>query len=778
MGFFRRGPGRRASAPVHVSGAVIAPVTSISKGLFRRLPRKVRLLIVAPLALASATAAVVAGMMVYYTITFPDPLTLRHKERASVIRILARDGSSIGQRGGSQDYIPLDLLPHLVIDAVVATEDRRFKEHWGLDPVGLLRASFANMRAGRFAQGGSTLTQQLAKNLFLTPDRTMARKMEELVLAFWLEMRLSKTEILELYLNRVYFGGGAYGIEAAAQRFFDKSSRELTIAEAAVIAGLLKAPSKYSPTANPGAARARGRTVLNKMRDAGVITAEQEKKARAEIVQFASARQAGESSGAEYAVDYVVERLPALIGPGHTDLVVETTIDPDLQRRANDIVKKELVLQGSVLAANQAAAIVLDTEGGIRALVGGRSYAESQFNRAVRARRQPGSTFKPFVYLAALEGGLKPDSVAYDLPLSIQGWSPHNENGRYTGAVTLRHALAHSINTVAVRLILDMGPRRVSDVARRLGIKSPLRDEPSLALGTSEVSLLELASAYGAFGNGGHRIEPHAIRCVRMGSGRILYARTAPGSEQTISSQNVGAMSDMLNEAMIHGTGKRAAIPLHLAAGKTGTSQKFRDAWFVGYTAHLTAGVWVGNDNGAQMNKVRGGQLPAEIWRQIMQVAHARMAPLMLPGTSRPVVAPSPVLDAPSVVPSQPVASAPATQTEPEVLPWLVAKRTPQPDVQVEAGAVNTAAPSHAQNRSIEDFIARAPLRDNRVAGSPVSSSTGQTGARGKIIVRPPPGMMSLGSSLPMPDADETADDMAESEGEKDCGVWGYLTGC
>ncbi len=265
-------------------------MTPASKGLFRRLPAKIRYLIVAPFALAGATAIAVAGMMVYYTVTFPDPLSLRHKERSSSIRILARDGSSIGQRGGSQDYIPLDLLPHLVIDAVVATEDRRFNEHWGLDPVGLIRASFANMRAGRFAQGGSTLTQQLAKNLFLTPDRTMARKMEELVLAFWLEMRLTKTEILELYLNRVYFGGGAYGIEAASQRYFDKSARELTIAEAAVIAGLLKAPSKYSPSANPGAARARGRTVLAKMRDAGVITAEQEKKARAEVVQFAAGK--------------------------------------------------------------------------------------------------------------------------------------------------------------------------------------------------------------------------------------------------------------------------------------------------------------------------------------------------------------------------------------------------------------------------------------------------------------------------------------------------------
>jgi penicillin-binding protein 1A len=599
----------------------------------RRIPWKT--LFMVPAAAAAAGLVALGIMLVHYTMVFPDPLALRHKERAPVIRILARDGAVLAERGAAHDYMPVDMLPKHVTDAVVATEDRRFYEHWGVDPYGMIRAVFANLRAGRFAQGGSTLTQQLAKNLFLSPDRTLGRKLEELMLAIWLEVRLSKRDILELYLNQVYFGGGAYGIEAAAHRYFDKSARELNIAEAALIAGLLKAPSKYSPASSPGAARARGRSVVKKMREAGVIGAEDERRAERSRIVFAEAKGNREATGVEYAVDFVLERMPSLIAADHAEIVVETTIDAQLQRRVQQIVQGHLKAQGESLNAGQAAVVVLDTDGGIRALIGGRSYAESQFNRAVKARRQPGSAMKPFVYLTALENGYTPETTAYDLPLSVESWTPRNDNGQYLGAVSLRQALAQSINTVAVRLLLDVGARRVVATAKRLGIKSDLREGASLALGSSELTLLELTGAYGVLGNGGLAIEPHAIRRVRLSSGRVLFARDAQRTQQIVAPAYVGALNEMLSNAVANGTGKRAAIPPQVAAGKTGTTSDFRDAWFVGYTAHLTGGVWIGNDNGHAMVKSMGGNLPATIWHDIMLAAHEGRAPLALPGTSR-----------------------------------------------------------------------------------------------------------------------------------------------
>ena len=595
---------------------------------------KFKLFIVAPVIVGVLTTAAAGLLFLHYSMTFPDPLSLRHKERAPVIRILAADGSILAERGVAHDYMPLDLLPRHITDAVVATEDRRFYEHRGLDPYGLLRAMFANVRAGRYAQGGSTLTQQLAKNLFLNSERTLSRKVEELALALWLEMRLSKADIMELYLNRVYFGAGAYGIEAAAQRYFDKSARTLTLGEAAVIAGLLKAPSKYSPVTNPGAARTRARVVLKKMLAAGLIHAEAEATASRYSVKFAVAKLTKDLSGIEYAVDFILERLPPLLGNGHAEVIVETTIDTKLQRRAQATVERVLNREGESAQASQAGVVVLDTEGGIAALVGGRSYAESQYNRAVKSRRQPGSSFKPFVYLAALESGMMPDSTVYDLPVSIGGWSPRNDNGQYRGAVTLRQGLSQSINTVAVRLQYDVGVKRVVAAAQRLGIKSELRPGPSLSLGTSEVSLLEMTGAYTAFANSGHRVDPHIIKRVRMSSGRVLYMRPPVAAQIAIAPAHVGAMNDMLNAALVTGTGRRAGLSLHPAAGKTGTTQDFRDAWFIGYTAHLAGGVWVGNDQGRTMNNVRGGSLPALIWREIMTTAHEGRSVVALPGTA------------------------------------------------------------------------------------------------------------------------------------------------
>ncbi len=589
-----------------------------------------KLFFVWPLYLAVAGGAALGAMHVRNQVFYSDPLTMRSKVREPSIRILARDNSLIGERGGVDDYVPLDLVPRAMVNAVIATEDRRFFEHHGLDPLGLLRAMIANARAGRFVQGGSTLTQQLAKNLYLSSDRTFARKLREVSLALWLESRLTKSDILELYLNRMYLGGGAYGVDAAARRYFGKSARGLTLAESALIAGLLKAPSKYSPVSNAEHARSRGRIVLAQMRNAGFISADEERTASAQLAGMPQASRAPDAD-AEYAIDYVLEALPPEARSGSEEIIVETTLDKPLQARASEILRRNIAARGPELQASQAALVVLDTGGAIRALVGGRSYAESQFNRAVRARRQPGSAFKPFVYIAALEAGYTPDSMVEDLPVSISGWAPRNDNGEYQGTMTMRAALSRSVNAVAVRLALKLGPSRVAAAARRLGIQSPLRMDASLALGTSEVTLLELAGAYDVFANGGRAVQPYVLRRVVARSGTVLYAHAPQPPVQAVAAPQVAAMTDMLNATLTSGTGRRAALPF-AAAAKTGTSQGFRDAWFVGYSAEATTGVWVGNDDGTAMNRVVGGSLPADIWREAMLAAHEGRQPAPLQG--------------------------------------------------------------------------------------------------------------------------------------------------
>jgi penicillin-binding protein 1A len=573
----------------------------------------------------------------YYTKTIPDPLALRQKDKGPVVRILARDGSVLAERG-APPYVPIDLLPRHLIDAVLAIEDRRFFSHWGIDVTGLSRAVVTNLRAGRVVQGGSTITQQLAKNIILNSERTLSRKLEELVLALWLETRLSKPDILELYLNRVYFGAGVYGVEAASRRFFEKSARELTLGEAAVLAGLVKAPSRYSPAWNPGLARERGQMVLAKMVEAGFVPAAEGQPSVISEVRFADWQVMRGDTGVEYAVDAALDQLPLLVAGGDGDIIVETTVDATLQRRAQQMVYDLIATEGAAVDASQAAFVLLDMEGGIAVLVGGQSYAESQFNRALRAHRQPGSAFKPFIYLTALESGLTPESIVRDAPIVRKGWSPRNFDGRYAGLVTLREALARSLNTVSVRLTLSVGVSRAADTAHRLGIASELRNDATLALGTSEVTLLELTGAYGALASGGRLIEPHIVRSIRSGSGngpgRVLYQRPSPTTAIVVAPQHVGALNDMLNAALVFGTGKNAAIPLHPACGKTGTAQDFRDAWFIGYTAHYVGGVWVGNDDRHAMKHVAGGTLPAKLWREVMLLAHEGLPPLPLPGTT------------------------------------------------------------------------------------------------------------------------------------------------
>jgi len=546
------------------------------------------------------------------------------------VTVRAADGTILAERGFRRGHMSLDALsPHLV-NAVLATEDRRFYWHMGIDPLGLIRAGIRNTQEGAVVEGGSTITQQLAKNLFLKPERTIARKLEELIYAVWLERRFSKDEILELYLNRVYFGGGAYGAEAAARHYFGKPARDLTLPQAALLAGLLKAPSRYTPRRSVKLANGRITEVLDRMVDAGFI---EEAQARVASAQPLGLVAKGDDTGYPYAVDWVAELLPEFVGENHGDLIVDTTIDTGLQRNAQKALRQLLDREGQKSAAEEGAVVVLDPYGGVKAVVGGRSYQASPFDRAIKALRQPGSAFKPFVYLAALEAGYSPNSRAIDGPTTIAGWSPRNYTGTYRGEVSLREGLTHSLNTVAAKVAAAVGPSRVAHTAHRLGIQSALHHNPSLALGTAEVTLLELTGAYVPFANGGQKAMPHIITRIRTSDGKVVYARKPRAPGQVVASAHVGAMNDMLNSALVRGTGKRAAIPAHVAAGKTGTTQASRDAWFVGYTAHYVTGVWIGNDDNKPMRKVTGGSLPAQLWHDIMVQAHADKTPLALPGT-------------------------------------------------------------------------------------------------------------------------------------------------
>ena len=575
---------------------------------------------------------VLGGAVVYFISQVPDPILATLDDRPPNLTILAADGTVLAERGLRRGHVRLEKLPPYLINAVIATEDRRFYSHFGIDPIGLARATVRNAIAGSVIEGGSTITQQLAKNLFLKPDRTIKRKLEELIYAIWLEQRFNKDEILELYLNRVYFGGGTYGVEAAARYYFDKSARSVTLPQGALLAGLLKAPSRYAPTNSVSLASTRLDDVLDKMVDAGFLS---EEEARAAQSQPLGLRARDDVTGYPYAVDWVAEILPALVGEPDGDLIVDTTIDAKIQRTAQSALRNKLDTEGAHLRIGEGAIVVLDRTGGVKALVGGRSYWTSPFDRALKGHRQPGSAFKPFVYLAALESGYTPDSVETDQPISVAGWVPRNYTNRYRGVVSLRQAMADSINTVAVKLAADVGLWRVTRTARRLGIQSKLHDNPSIALGTAEVTPIELTGAYVPFANGGYAVTPHIIARVRNGEGAVLYRRKEH-PRQVVALQYVGAMNDMMNAAITRGTGAAAAIPLHVAAGKTGTSQASRDAWFVGYTAHYVAGIWVGNDDNAPMKKVTGGTVPAELWREIMLSAHETLEPRPLPGTRMP----------------------------------------------------------------------------------------------------------------------------------------------
>ncbi len=571
------------------------------------------------------------GMVVWVGAHLPAIQALEIPKRPPTIEIAGLDGTVLATRGEMPGAnVSLKDLPPYLPKAFIAIEDRRFYSHHGVDPLGILRAAVANVLHRSVSQGGSTLTQQLAKNLFLTQERTLQRKLQELELAFWLERKHSKSEILELYLNRVYFGSGAYGVEAAAQRYFGKSARNVTLTEAAMLAGLVKSPSRLAPNRNPEGAYKRAQTVLAAMADAKFITQAQ---AQAAIGHPALNVKAAGAGTINYVADWIGEVLDDLVGQIDQNIVVETTIDPKLQAAAEAAVIDELAAKSVRFNVSQGALVAMTPDGAVRAMVGGRNYAESQYNRALTAKRQPGSAFKPFVYLTALEAGLTPETIRQDAPLDVKGWKPENYGHEYFGPVTLTQALAMSLNTVAVRLGIEVGPRNVVRTAHRLGISSKLDANATIALGTSEVSLTELVGAYAPFANGGLGVSPHVVTRIGTGDGKLLYARPADQLGQVVEPRHVAMMNTMMQETLLSGTARKAEIPGWTAAGKTGTSQDFRDAWFIGYTADLVTGVWLGNDDNSPTRKATGGGLPVEVWTRFMKVAHQGVPVAALPGS-------------------------------------------------------------------------------------------------------------------------------------------------
>ena len=572
----------------------------------------------------------VLAVVVWFTQGMPDVSSLATPDRRPAITLAAADGSIIHRYGDlAGETVRVEDLPDSLIAAVLAIEDRRFYGHIGIDPIGIARAVVANIRAGRMVQGGSTITQQLAKNLFLSPDRTLHRKIQEALLALWLEINYSKNEILSAYLNRVYLGAGTYGVDAAARAYFGVPATEVSLRQSAVLAGLLQAPSRYSPAANPDLAQRRADTVMAAMVDAGFLT--DAARAAGTALPPAPARRPSSGDGDRYFADWISDQVPQFVGYDPVDLTVATTLDAQLQRRVERLVSDHLADEGQERGASQAAVVVMRPDGAVVAMVGGRSYSDSQFNRAAQAERQPGSAFKPFVYLAALEAGLRPDSLVEDAPVRFGAWSPSNFGDRYAGTISAAQALARSANTVAVRLTARAGVDAVIAVARRLGISADLRGDLSLALGTSEVTLMELTAAYAGILNRGRAVWPYGVAEIRTRAGQTVYQRGGSGAGAATAPRHAWELMEMMGGVISHGTGRAAALA-RPAAGKTGTSQDHRDAWFIGFTADYVAGVWVGNDDGTPMDGVTGGGLPARIWHDVMDAAHDGLPVRPLPG--------------------------------------------------------------------------------------------------------------------------------------------------
>lgn len=623
---------RRTGAP---STLVSARPPESERGARRRfVPRRLRArYLLAPLAVTIAAFLV---LVLYSVATMPVTGGLQVEASQSALTFEGAAGVVFATRGvfKGDKLTAADLPPHLA-QAIVAIEDRRFYQHHGVDFRGILRAGWRNSQAGGTREGGSTITQQLARLMYLSSERSFRRKIQEAILAVWLESQLKKEEILLRYLNTAYFGTGAYGVDAAAKRYFGKKASELGLGEAAMLAGLVRAPSQLAPTRNFGGAKERQEIVLQTMAETKAIMPSQAEAARAQTVRLRTPPET--PPGSNYFVDMVAGDVRRLLGASTGDLTLRTSLNLELQRLAEAVVERRLESEGGKKHVSQAAVVVLGQDGAVLALVGGRDYEASQFNRAVQAKRQAGSLFKLFVYLTALQRDYTPQSIVVDKPTQIGEWEPQNYKGGYRGNMTLRNAFANSVNTVAAQLGEEVGIPAVIETAKRMGVQSPLPAVPSLALGSAEVNLLEMTRAFASVAAGVQTIEPYSIRSIAGNSQQALY--TKPGAGAGVTGQ-LGAsramMIDMLQAVVNEGTGKAARISNVAVGGKTGTTQEYRDAWFIGFTPNITVGVWVGNDDNTLTNRVTGGDLPANIWRDFV----TRALPILtktsskLPGTT------------------------------------------------------------------------------------------------------------------------------------------------
>ena len=601
---------------------------------------------------SEATTWGTAGLVLMLALALPafretsDNDWLKKSELA--VTFLDRYGNEVGTRGiRHNDSVPLDQFPDSLIKAVIANEDKRFYDHFGIDVPGIARAFVTNARAGGVVQGGSSITQQLAKNLFLNNERTLDRKIKEAFLALWLEARLTKNEILKLYLDRAYMGGGAFGVDAAAKYYFNKSARDVDLPESAMLAGLFKAPTKYSPNVNLPAARARANVVLDRLVESGFMTEGQVFGARRHPATPVDRR---DDRAPNYYLDWAFDQMKKLVDTFPKSMtervfVVRTALDPNLQRVADLSIENSLRQYGQEYHASQAAAVLMDTDGSVRAMVGGRDYGASQFNRATDSLRQPGSSFKPYVYATALEHGLTPNSIVVDAPICIGNWCPHNYGGGYRGAMPLITALTHSINTVAVRLSImigngnaKLGRAKIIKTAHDMGIHTPLPDTPSLPIGADGVELLDHVGAYATFPNLGMKVVAHSILEVRTGDGKLIwrYDRDGPKPVRVLPVRVAQDMIKMMNSVVENGTGRRARLDGITVAGKTGTTNAFRDGWFMGYTGNFVCGIWMGNDDYTSTNRMTGGSLPAMAWHSIMAYAEQGVEIKQLPGIPVP----------------------------------------------------------------------------------------------------------------------------------------------
>ncbi|MCV0396170.1 MAG: PBP1A family penicillin-binding protein [Rhizobiaceae bacterium] len=582
-----------------------------------------------------------AGSIVFLALALPAFEETAGNWRAQddyAVTFLDRYGNEIGQRGIIQrDSVPVDELPDTLVKAVLATEDRRFFEHFGIDLIGLGRALGENVRANSVVQGGSTLTQQLAKNLFLSNERTLDRKVKEAYLALWLEMNLTKKEILQLYLDRNYMGGGTFGVTAAADFYFGKDIKDITLAEAAMLAGLFKAPAKYAPHINLPAARSRANDVLTAIVDSGLMTEGQVIAARrnpADVID-----RGGEKSP-DYYLDWAFEQVKKIAPPGAThSLVARTAFDPALQRAAEESLEFHLRQFGKNYGVSEGAVVLMENNGAVRAIVGGRDYGHSQFNRATRAERQTGSSFKPYVYAAALESGMTPETAISDGPISWGSWSPRNYGRSFSGRMNLTTALVRSVNTVPVRLARDhLGVGPIKELTERMGVESPVSSHKTMTLGISGFTVLDQATGYNVFANGGYVGTRHGITQLLTHSGDLIWdhARDAPEPRRVLKETTVAGMNTILSQVPEWGTGRRAALPGIRSAGKTGTAQSYRDAWYVGYTGNYTCAVWLGNDDFSPTRNMTGGSLPAMTWQRIMAYAHQGVELKPIPGLKDP----------------------------------------------------------------------------------------------------------------------------------------------